>query len=227
MTVKEIYGTDFPVILAPMAGITDLPFRILCKEQGADVMVTEMISAKALFYGNKNTLPLMQTEEEEKPIGVQIFGSEPELMGAMAHKIENKGFSYIDINMGCPVPKIVNNKEGSALMLNPELAGRIVKEVSKAVSLMMTISMLLNLHRSWRKIVLLPLLFMGGRESSIILERQTGILSKKLKKLFLFLLSEMVIFLPEKMLSECGNIQVVTELWLPEEQKEIHGSFER
>ena len=73
----------------------------------------------------------------------------------------------------------------------------------------------------------LPLLFMGGRESSIIPERQTGILSKKLKKLFLFLLSEMVIFLPEKMLSECGNIQVVTELWLPEEQKEIHGSFER
>ena len=68
MTVKEIYGTDFPIILAPMAGITDLPFRILCKEQGADVMVTEMISAKALFYGNKNTLPLMQTEEEEKPI---------------------------------------------------------------------------------------------------------------------------------------------------------------
>ena len=139
MTVKEIYGTDFPVILAPMAGITDLPFRILCKEQGADVMVTEMISAKALFYGNKNTLPLMQTEEEEKPIGVQIFGSEPELMGAMAHKIENKGFSYIDINMGCPVPKIVNNKEGSALMLNPELAGRIVKEVSKAVSLPVTV----------------------------------------------------------------------------------------
>ena len=124
MTVKEIYGTDFPIILAPMAGITDLPFRILCKEQGADVMVTEMISAKALFYGNKNTLPLMQTEEEEKPIGVQIFGSEPELMGEMAHKIEDKGFSYIDINMGCPVPKIVNN---------------IVKEVSKAVSLPVTV----------------------------------------------------------------------------------------
>ena len=122
-----------------MAGVTDLPFRILCKEQGADVMVTEMISAKALFYGNKNTLPLMQTEEEEKPIGVQIFGSEPELMGEMAHKIEDKGFSYIDINMGCPVPKIVNNKEGSALMLNPELAGRIVKEVSKAVSLPVTV----------------------------------------------------------------------------------------
>ena len=180
MTVKEIYGTDFPIILAPMAGITDLPFRILCKEQGADVMVTEMISAKALFYGNKNTLPLMQTEEEEKPIGVQIFGSEPELMGEMAHKIEDKGFSYIDINMGCPVPKIVNNKEGSALMLNPELAGRIVKEVSKAVSLekalMLIISMRRNLLRLWKKMVQRQLPFTEGQESNIIQDRQTGTL---------------------------------------------------
>lgn len=136
---KQIYGVDFPVILAPMAGITDLPFRLLCKEQGADVMVTEMISAKALYYGNKNTLPLMMTTEEEKPLGVQIFGSDAELMGQMAHKIESEGFSYIDINMGCPVPKIVNNKEGSALMLQPELAGRIVKEVSGAVSLPVTV----------------------------------------------------------------------------------------
>ncbi|MCI6859353.1 MAG: tRNA dihydrouridine synthase DusB [Eubacterium sp.] len=139
MTVKEIYGTDFPVILAPMAGITDLPFRLLCKEQGADVMVTEMVSAKALYYGNKNTEPLLQTREEEKPIGLQIFGSEPELMGQMAHRMEDKGFAFIDINMGCPVPKIVNNKEGSALMLTPELAGRIVKEVSCAVHLPVTV----------------------------------------------------------------------------------------
>ena len=139
MTVKEIYGTDFPVILAPMAGITDLPFRILCKEQGADVMVTEMISAKALFYGNKNTLPLMQTEEEEKPIGVQIFGSEPELMGAMAHKIENKGFSYIDINMGCPVPKVAGNGSGSALMKNPLLAGKIIEKTAKAIQKPLTV----------------------------------------------------------------------------------------
>ena len=233
MTVKEIYGTDFPVILAPMAGITDLPFRILCKEQGADVMVTEMISAKALFYGNKNTLPLMQTEEEEKPIGVQIFGPEPELMGAMAHKIENKGFSYIDINMGCPVPKIVNNKEGSALMLNPELAGRIVKEVSKAVSLPVTVKFRKGFDDDhinapeFAKIMEENGAAAVAVHGSIIPERQTGILSKKLKKLFLFRLSETVIFLPEKMLSKCGNIQVVTELWLPEERREIHGSFER
>lgn len=136
---KQIYGTDFPVILAPMAGITDLPFRLLCKEQGCDVMVTEMISAKALYYGNKNTIPLLQTEKEEQPLGVQIFGSDPELMGQMAHKLEEQKFAFIDINMGCPVPKIVNNHEGSALMLQPEFAGQIVKAVSEAVSLPVTV----------------------------------------------------------------------------------------
>lgn len=137
--VKDIYGASFPVILAPMAGVTDLAFRLLCKEQGVDVVVTEMISAKALYYGNKNTIPLLRTEEKEKPVGVQIFGSEPELMGQMARKLESRGFAFIDINMGCPVPKIVGNREGSALMRDPELAGRIVKEVVSAVSLPVTV----------------------------------------------------------------------------------------
>ena len=136
---KEIFGTEFPVFLAPMAGVTDLAFRLLCKEQGCDVMVTEMVSAKALYYGNKNTAPLLETSEEEGPIGVQLFGSDPELMGQMAHKIEGKGFSFIDINMGCPVPKIVNNGEGSALMKDPELAGKIVASVVKHVSLPVTV----------------------------------------------------------------------------------------
>ncbi len=136
---KEIFGTEFPVFLAPMAGVTDLPFRLLCKEQGCDVMVTEMVSAKALYYGNKNTAPLLETSEEEGPIGVQLFGSDPELIGQMAHKIEGKGFSFIDINMGCPVPKIVNNGEGSALMKDPELAGKIVASVVKHVSLPVTV----------------------------------------------------------------------------------------
>ncbi len=137
--VEEIYGTPFPVFLAPMAGITDLPYRLLCKEQGCDVMVTEMVSAKALYYGNKNTIPLMENLPEEHPIGIQLFGSDPELMGEMAHKVEEDGFSFIDINMGCPVPKIVNNKEGSALMLNPELAGRIVDAIARRVSLPVTV----------------------------------------------------------------------------------------
>lgn len=136
---KAIYGCDTPVILAPMAGITDLPFRLLCKEQGCDVMVTEMISCKALFYGNKNTKPLMEKEEMESPIGIQLFGSEPELMAQMAQKVEHLGFAFIDLNMGCPVPKIVNNHEGSSLMLNPELAGNIVREISQAVSLPVTV----------------------------------------------------------------------------------------
>lgn len=127
------------MFLAPMAGVTDLPFRLLCKEQGCDVMVTEMVSAKALFYGNKNTAPLMETREEERPIGIQLFGSDPELMGRMAHQIEGEGYSFIDINMGCPVPKIVNNREGSALMKDPELAGRIVSSVAGHVSLPVTV----------------------------------------------------------------------------------------
>ena len=138
-STKDIYGSDFPVILGPMAGVTDLPFRLLCKEQGADVLVTEMISAKALFYGNRNTIPLMETRPEESPVGVQIFGSEPELMADMASTLEGKGFSFLDINMGCPVPKIVGNREGSALMLNPELAGQIVKKVSERISLPVTV----------------------------------------------------------------------------------------
>lgn len=139
LTVSDIYGSAFPVILGPMAGVTDLAFRLLCKEQGCDAVITEMISAKALYYGNKNTIPLMQTDEREAPVGVQIFGSEPELMGEMAHKIEDRGFAFIDINMGCPVPKIVNNHEGSALMKQPELAGRIVREIKRAVSLPVTV----------------------------------------------------------------------------------------
>ena len=165
MTVKEIYGTDFPIILAPMAGITDLPFRILCKEQGADVMVTEMISAKALFYGYKNTLPLMQTEEEEKPIGVQIFGSEPELMGEMAHKIEDKGFSYIDINMGCPFPMLAKRHNGSGILPYPE-------EVQALLSLLITEYP--QMLRLWKKMVRRQLPFTEGQESNIIQDRQTG-----------------------------------------------------
>ncbi|TCK90578.1 tRNA-U20-dihydrouridine synthase [Natranaerovirga hydrolytica] len=127
------------VFLAPMAGITDLPFRLLCKEQGCGLVYTEMISAKGLYYENKNTDLLLQTKEEERPVGVQLFGSDPKLLAEMAKKIEDAPIDLIDINMGCPVPKVVNNKEGSALMNNPRLIGQIVKEVSKAISKPLTI----------------------------------------------------------------------------------------
>ena len=118
------------LILAPMAGVTDLPFRLLCKEQGADLVYTEMISAKGIYYGNKNTEKLWEIDETERPAALQLFGSDPELMADMAQKIEERNFDILDINMGCPVPKVVNNGEGSALMKNIELAGKIVKAVS-------------------------------------------------------------------------------------------------
>lgn len=127
------------IILAPMAGICDLPFRLLCKEQGCDILYTEMVSAKGMYYNNKNTGPLIMTEPKEKPIGVQIFGSEPELMAEQAKRLADKGFDFIDVNMGCPVPKIVNNGEGSALMKNPELIGKIVSALAKAVDIPVTI----------------------------------------------------------------------------------------
>ena len=127
------------IALAPMAGICDLPFRLLCKEMGCVIVYTEMVSAKGMYYNNKNTGPLLMTKPEESPIGVQIFGSEPELMASQAKRLEDKGFSFIDVNMGCPVPKIVNNGEGSALMKQPELIGDIVDALVHAVALPVTI----------------------------------------------------------------------------------------
>ena len=127
------------LILAPMAGVTDLPFRLLCKEQGCDILYTEMVSAKAILYKNRNTVPLMQYEEVEHPIGLQLFGSEPELMAEIAGQVQEKGFDFIDVNMGCPVPKIVNNGEGSALMKNPDLVGRIVAAMVKNSELPITV----------------------------------------------------------------------------------------
>jgi len=127
------------LILAPMAGVTDLPFRLLCKEQGADLVYTEMISAKGIYYKNKNTEKLWEIDGKEHPTALQLFGSEPKLMADMAEKIETRNFDILDINMGCPVPKVVNNGEGSALMKNPELAGKIVKEVSGRIQKPVTV----------------------------------------------------------------------------------------
>lgn len=130
---------DNNLVLAPMAGISDLPFRILCKEQGCGLVYTEMVSAKAILYNNKNTESLLQVTEEERPVAVQLFGSDPQIMADMAKRLEERPFDIIDINMGCPVPKIVNNHEGSALMKDPLLAGRIVEAVANAVSKPVTV----------------------------------------------------------------------------------------
>lgn len=130
---------DSPVILAPMAGVTDLPFRLLCKRKGAGLLCMEMVSAKAIYYHNRNTEELLKIHPEEVPVSLQLFGSQPELMAEMAKRIEERPFSILDINMGCPVPKVVNNGEGSALMKNPRLAGEIMAAVVKAVKKPVTV----------------------------------------------------------------------------------------
>ncbi len=127
------------IILAPMAGVSDLPFRLLCKEQGAGMTCMEMISAKAVLYNNKNTESLMEIHPKEDCVALQLFGSEPEIMAEIAKRIEERPFSILDINMGCPVPKIVNNHEGSALMKNPELVYEIVRLVSEAIAKPVTV----------------------------------------------------------------------------------------
>lgn len=128
-----------PFVLAPMAGVTDLAFRRLCKEQGAGLICMEMVSAKAISFHNKNTEALMEIDPGEHPVSMQIFGSEPELMAEVARSIEERPFDILDINMGCPVPKVVNNGEGSALLRDPDLIASIVKSVSSAISKPLTV----------------------------------------------------------------------------------------
>ncbi len=122
-----------PYILAPMAGVTDLPFRLLCKEQGAGLLCMEMISAKALQYKNKNTKALLSIHPEEYPVSLQLFGSDPVIISEMAKEIEELPFQILDINMGCPVPKVVKNGEGSALMKEPKLVWQIVRQTVRAI----------------------------------------------------------------------------------------------
>lgn len=130
---------DSNVILAPMAGVSDLPFRLLCREQGAALVCMEMVSAKAIYYNNKNTEQLMEIHPQETPVSLQLFGSAPRILGEMAKRIEERPFSILDLNMGCPVPKVVNNGEGSALMKEPLLAGKIIETVVKAIQKPVTV----------------------------------------------------------------------------------------
>ena len=129
------------IVLGPMAGVTDLPFRLICRGMGADIVITEMVSAKGLCYGSKNTGLLLQTLSEEAPCGVQLFGREPDILAEAAKRVADMGFAFIDLNMGCPVPKIVNNGEGSALLREPELIGKIVEAISGVVSLPVTVKL--------------------------------------------------------------------------------------
>lgn len=127
------------IVLGPMAGVTDLPFRILCKEMGADLIYTEMVSAKGIQFNNKNTENLLYVEEEERPVALQLFGADPYILSETAKRIEHRNFDILDINMGCPVPKVVNNGEGSALMKDPKLIGDIVRAISTSINKPLTV----------------------------------------------------------------------------------------
>ena len=126
-------------IRGPMAGVTDLPFRLLCREQGAGLLCMEMVSAKAIYYNNRNTESLLEIHPDEKPVSLQFFGSDPKIMSEMAKRIEERPFAILDINMGCPVPKVVKNGEGSALMKNPKLVYEIVSAIVKAIDKPVTV----------------------------------------------------------------------------------------
>ena len=127
------------LVLAPMAGVTDLPFRLLCRRQGAGLLCMEMVSAKAIYYKNKNTELLMEIHPEEHPVSLQLFGSDPDILASMAAQIEERPFEILDFNMGCPVPKVVNNHEGSALMKEPKLVEEILTKMVKAVKKPVTV----------------------------------------------------------------------------------------
>lgn len=144
--MPERYGMNIgaitlasPVALAPMAGISDLPFRVICREHGCGLTVSEMVSAKGLLYKNEKTFAMLAIAPQERPCAIQLFGSVPEEMAEAARIVEESGADVIDFNMGCPVPKVVNNGEGSALMKTPELAGKILAAMVRAVRIPVTV----------------------------------------------------------------------------------------
>lgn len=127
------------LILAPMAGVSNLPFRLLCREQGAGLVCMEMVSAKAILYKNRNTEELLTIDPGEHPVSLQLFGSDPDIISEIAKQIEERPFDILDLNMGCPVPKVVNNGDGSALMKNPRLAGEIIEKTARAIKKPLTV----------------------------------------------------------------------------------------
>ena len=141
MSVLMIGGVTLPnnIILAPMAGVSDLPFRLLCHELGAGLVCMEMVSAKAIYYNNKNTDSLMEIHPDEGAASLQLFGSDPVILSEMAKRIEVRPHAFLDINMGCPVPKVVNNGEGSALMKDPKLVEEILTALVKATQKPVTV----------------------------------------------------------------------------------------
>ncbi len=188
-------------LLAPMAGVSDLAYRVIARKMGAALTTAEMVSAKGLYYHNEKTKDMLKVAEEEHPVSLQIFGSDPAVMALGAKVMEKAGADIVDINMGCPMQKVVKNGDGSALMKNVPLAAEIISAVTAAVKIPVTIKMRLGWSRDTINAVELamaaesaggrqPLLFMDGHGKIFIRERQTGEKSKRLWMLSIFLSSE-------------------------------------
>ena len=177
-------------VFAPMAGVSDLPFRLLCHEQGAGLVCMEMISAKAITFRSRRTGELWETSPQEKPVSLQIFGHEPEVMAEACRILEEQPFDILDINMGCPVPKIVNNREGSALMRDPALIEKVVRACAENSSRPVTVKIrrgfdadhinavecALAAQEHWQPRRAVPARWRctAGPESRCTAERQTG-----------------------------------------------------
>lgn len=162
-------------MLSPMAGVTDRSFRTICKEMGADMTVTEMISAKAVTYGNKKTIALCPADDTEHPIALQIFGSEPDVMAQASSILSDRiPFDILDINMGCPMPKIVNNGEGSALMKDPALAGRIVAAIRRSIDKPVSVKIRAGFDKSHINAVETALALQEAGASYIVIHGRTA-----------------------------------------------------
>lgn len=162
-----------PYILAPMAGVTDLPFRVLCKEQGAGLLCMEMISAKAIQYRNKNTEALLKIHPSETPVSLQLFGAEPDIVSEIAKQIEELPFDILDINMGCPMQKIVRNGEGSALMRNPKLVEQLVSKTVKAIKKPVTVKIRKGFDKQQVNAVEIAKIIEGSGGSAVIVHGRT------------------------------------------------------
>lgn len=178
------------LILAPMAGVSDLPFRLLCREQGAGLVCMEMVSAKAILYKNRNTEELLTIDSKEHPVSLQLFGSDPDIISEIAKQIEERPFDILDLNMGCPVPKVVNNGDGSALMKNPRLAGEIIEKTARAIKKPLTVKIRKGFDDAHvnaveagahcaRRAVRRRSRCTGAPESSIMPDMRTGTLSAR------------------------------------------------
>ena len=200
------------VILAPMAGVTDMPYRILCREQGAGLVCMEMVSAKAILYKNKNTQELLKVDERERPVSLQLFGSDPDIVADIAASLEDGPYDIFDINMGCPVPKIVKNGEGSALMRNPKLVEEILTKLVKAVKKPVTVKFRKGFDDTCINAVEIAKIAESAGVAAVAVHGRTR---------------EQYYSLHRRMQSALWRRRAVTGSWWPGVRREIRGSLSR